>query len=111
MRGVNRNSVLTRTLAAGIMGAAYGFVLARYVTPRVLSVGALSQENMVLMALKYSPWVNALAKVAVAGIVAIHCGLLRTSSRRRSAREKLTAAGMSFAACLAAVLAAGHFLK
>ncbi len=104
MRGVNRKSVVLRALVAGAVGAVYGAVFARYVTPRMFSPGVFAEDNLILMALKYSPLVSALAKVSVAAIVALHCGLLRASSRKRSTREKLAAAGMSFAACLAATL-------
>jgi len=111
MRGVNRKSIVIRALVAGAVGAAYGALFARYVTPRVFSPGVFAEDNLVLMALKYSPLVNALAKVSVAAIIALHCGLLRASSRKRSTREKLAAAAMGFAACLAATLLVIKFLN
>ncbi len=111
MRSGIRKSVLARTILSAAVGAAYGALLARYVSPRMLGPGALSQENMILAALKYSPLVGALAKVFVASIVALHCGLLRTSSRKRTTREKVLATTASFGASLGATLFVMKFLK
>lgn len=89
----------------------YGYALALCVKPRVFSPELFSQENLILAALRYSPLVNALAKVLMAVVVGIHCGLLRTTHRKRSTREKLLAATFGFAACLAATVGAMRFLK